>query len=204
VVPIQRPSEPPAKAALRALARRRRDALAEAVRAAHSQAASARAVALLAAARPKAIAAYGAFSSEADPAAAVAWAEGEGIEIGLPAMVDAATMAFRRRRRGEALAPDALSIAAPGPDAPVVIPDAVIVPLTAFDRTGTRLGKGYGIYDRWVSAERAAGRDPLLIGLAFSVQEVDAIPAEPHDIRLHHLVTERETLTFAAPPKGRT
>ncbi len=34
----------------------------------------------------------------------------------------------------------------------------------------------------------------MLVGLAFSVQEVEAIPAEPHDIRLDWVVTEKETL----------
>jgi 5-formyltetrahydrofolate cyclo-ligase len=203
-VSVQRPAEPPGKAALRAKARGRRDALAEEARAAGSAAMATRAVALLAAARPKAIAAYRAFSSEADPAAVVAWAAGQGVAVGLPAMIDAKAMVFRRYVAGAALEPDVLGIAAPGADAPAVVPDAVIVPLTAFDRSGTRLGKGYGIYDRWVSSQRAAGRDPLLIGFAFAVQEVDAIPAEDHDVRLHHLVTERETLTFAPPPKGRT
>ena len=37
---------------------------------------------------------------------------------------------------------------------------------------------------------------PLLVGIAFAVQEVPAIPAEPHDIRLDWIVTENETLDF--------
>ena len=47
-----------------------------------------------------------------------------------------------------------------------------------------------------IAALRKAGRDPKLIGIAFSVQEVEPIPAEPHDVRLDWIVTEKETLDF--------
>jgi 5-formyltetrahydrofolate cyclo-ligase len=42
----------------------------------------------------------------------------------------------------------------------------------------------------------ARGRQPLLVGIAFSVQEVPSIPAEPHDVRLDWLVTETDTFRF--------
>lgn len=69
--------------------------------------------------------------------------------------------------------------------------DAVIVPLVAFDRNGTRLGYGKGFYDLFLhelplSVER--------IGLAFSTQEVEFIPPLPHDERLHTIITEREVI----------
>jgi 5-formyltetrahydrofolate cyclo-ligase len=80
--------------------------------------------------------------------------------------------------------------------APVLDPDVIIVPMVGFDRHGTRIGYGKGHYDRAVMALRAQGRDPALMGVAFSVQEVDTIPHEPHDIRLDAIVTENETLEF--------
>ena len=46
-----------------------------------------------------------------------------------------------------------------------------------------RLGYGRGYYDRAIAVARANGRRVPLVGLAFSVQEVEAIPAEPHDVR---------------------
>ena len=73
-------------------------------------------------------------------------------------------------------------------------PDLIILPLTAFDRTGTRLGHGLGFYDRAIAGLRGRGRMPWLMGVAFSVQEVAAIPTEPHDARLDWIVTEDETL----------
>jgi 5-formyltetrahydrofolate cyclo-ligase len=74
----------------------------------------------------------------------------------------------------------------------------LLVPVTAFDRSGNRLGKGKGVYDRLVAAMRAHGCDPMLVGIAFSVQEVAAIPVEPHDVRLSWIVTETFTLRFPA------
>ena len=44
---------------------------------------------------------------------------------------------------------------------------------------------------------RAAGRFPRLIGIAFSVQEVAAVPMEPHDAPLDMIVTERDVFRFA-------
>jgi 5-formyltetrahydrofolate cyclo-ligase len=34
----------------------------------------------------------------------------------------------------------------------------------------------------------------VVVGLAFSVQEVDHVPALPHDMRLDYIATERETI----------
>jgi 5-formyltetrahydrofolate cyclo-ligase len=62
--------------------------------------------------------------------------------------------------------------------------------LVGFDTAGTRLGYGKGHYDRTIAALRARGLRPPLIGIAFSVQEVDTIPHEPHDVRLDLIVTE--------------
>jgi 5-formyltetrahydrofolate cyclo-ligase len=77
----------------------------------------------------------------------------------------------------------------PGPDAPQVFPRALLMPLAAFDRNGNRLGYGKGHFDRTI-AELSAQHPVLTIGLAFSVQEIDAVPAEEHDQPLDVIVTE--------------
>ena len=46
------------------------------------------------------------------------------------------------------------------PDAPEILPDVLLMPLTAFDREGGRVGYGRGYYDRAVAGLRAAGRFP--------------------------------------------
>ncbi len=69
--------------------------------------------------------------------------------------------------------------------------DAVLIPLAAFDRNGTRLGYGKGFYDEFLSQ---LPRSVERIGLAFASQEVNNIPAEPHDEPLDTVVTEREII----------
>jgi 5-formyltetrahydrofolate cyclo-ligase len=68
---------------------------------------------------------------------------------------------------------------------------AVIVPIAAFDRSGTRLGYGKGFYDRFL---HGLPQSVLRIGLAFSAQEVAHIPILPHDERLDCIITEREII----------
>jgi 5-formyltetrahydrofolate cyclo-ligase len=69
--------------------------------------------------------------------------------------------------------------------------DAVIVPIAAFDRRGTRLGYGKGFYDKFLSE---LPRDVERIGLAYSMQQLDHIPALPHDCELDTIVTEKEII----------
>jgi 5-formyltetrahydrofolate cyclo-ligase len=65
--------------------------------------------------------------------------------------------------------------------------DLFVVPGVAFDRRGTRLGYGRGFYDRLLALARA---DAAIVGLAFEVQVVTRIPAEPHDVPMQLVVTE--------------
>jgi 5-formyltetrahydrofolate cyclo-ligase len=68
----------------------------------------------------------------------------------------------------------------------------VLLPLVAFDRNGNRLGSGAGFYDRALAYRRLRRywRGPLLVGLAFDVQEIDSIEATVHDIPLDAVITE--------------
>jgi 5-formyltetrahydrofolate cyclo-ligase len=77
----------------------------------------------------------------------------------------------------------------PGPDAPQVFPRALLMPLAAFDRNGNRLGYGKGHFDRSI-AELSSHGPVLAIGLAYSVQEIEEVPREPHDRLLDLIVTE--------------
>lgn len=64
----------------------------------------------------------------------------------------------------------------------------VLVPALAVDRSGVRLGRGRGFYDRSLAA-----RDPLarLIAVVRDTELVDALPAEPHDVSMTHALTPR-------------
>jgi len=134
--------------------------------------------------------------SEVDLGEAIAGLDQRGHPVGLPIMVESG-LVFRRVRPGDNLVPLGFGTRGPGPAAPEIVPDVLLMPLTAFDRRGGRVGYGRGFYDRAVADLRAAGRFPRLIGIAFSVQEVAAVPMEPHDAPLDMIVTERDVFRFA-------
>ena len=69
--------------------------------------------------------------------------------------------------------------------------DVHIIPGVAFDSQGHRIGYSRGFYDRFLSQVPA---DKIRIGLAYECQIADAIPAEPWDIPVTHIVTERRIL----------
>ena len=67
-------------------------------------------------------------------------------------------------------------------------PDIILTPLVAFDAALNRLGQGAGHYDRAFAAFPDAWR----IGVAWSIQQVDALPADPWDVSLHAIATEQD------------
>lgn len=62
----------------------------------------------------------------------------------------------------------------------------VIIPMLAFDKKGNRLGYGAGYYDRFLSLHPHLTR----IGIAFSCQEVEEIPADATDAIMDIIVTD--------------
>ena len=70
---------------------------------------------------------------------------------------------------------------------------AVLVPGLAFDRCGARLGHGSGYYDRFLARLPASA---WRVGVARYDVVVDALPVEPHDVALTHLVTEHGVVAF--------
>ena len=70
------------------------------------------------------------------------------------------------------------------PEVPLNRLDLTLVPGVAFDARGARLGRGKGFFDRLLALVR--GRT---CGVAFEEQLVEAVPLEPHDIRLHCILT---------------
>jgi 5-formyltetrahydrofolate cyclo-ligase len=192
-----------AKAKLREAARSRRSALDEQARAAAADAIARRAILVISKFRIEVIGGYFAVRGEVDPRAILTWAERSGIPCALPSVHSGYDLVFRSYRSGDALHAGSFGIPSPARDAPAIVPDLLIVPLLAFDRTGTRLGYGRGFYDRTIAHLRNHGVDVRLVGVAFAVQEVDAVPAEMHDVRMDFIVTEKETIDLTvAKTKG--
>jgi len=74
--------------------------------------------------------------------------------------------------------------------------DLVMVPGVAFDRTGARMGHGFGYYDKLLQHARP---DAPLVALAFECQLFPEVPTQSHDIFMDKIITEKTVY----PGKGR-
>lgn len=63
--------------------------------------------------------------------------------------------------------------------------DAFIVPWLVFTRSGDRLGRWWGRYDRLLSQYL----DSYKIWICFDTQIVDTLPLESHDIRMNEVIS---------------
>ncbi|MBX3401208.1 MAG: 5-formyltetrahydrofolate cyclo-ligase [Gemmataceae bacterium] len=69
--------------------------------------------------------------------------------------------------------------------------DLVMVPGTAFDPKGGRMGQGKGYYDRLLARVRP---DAPLVAIAFDCQIFDEIPVSAHDVFMDKVLTESREL----------
>ena len=76
------------------------------------------------------------------------------------------------------------------PILPHLIPDVIIVPGRFFDRTGNRIGRGGGHYDKFLSQYM----DSVFVGIALDEALTRVIPYETHDIKMDIIITEKEIL----------
>ncbi len=74
--------------------------------------------------------------------------------------------------------------------------DLVILPLVGFDRSGARLGRGGGFYDRAFQQVQKRAPRPFLLGVAHAVQELDCVPTERWDRSLHAIATDCDYLNI--------
>jgi 5-formyltetrahydrofolate cyclo-ligase len=187
--------DPHAKATLRAAALAARDALSDAQRVAAAQVLARRGLPVEIA--PGAtVAGYSPIRSELDPTPLMQMLAAEGARLALPVITARGqSLRFRVWHPGDRLLPGPLGILEPSPAAAEIVPDIVLVPLAAFDRTGHRIGYGAGHYDRTL-AQLHKSKGFAAIGLAFAAQEVEAVPALQHDVPLDYVLTETELFDF--------
>ncbi len=100
---------------------------------------------------------------------------------------------------GRDLVKGTFGIFEPAADCPALPPEAVdlaIVPGRAFDRSGTRVGRGRGFYDRFLPRLTSGA---AIVAPAFACQVLDAaIETNEHDRRMCVIVTEVEVLRIAS------
>jgi len=142
------------------------------------------------------ISGYSPIRNEIDPVPLMRKLASQGARLALPAvMARGKSLAFRAWSPDDRLMLGALGIPEPSPAAAEVIPDFMLVPLAAFDRQGHRIGYGAGHYDFTLAHLRKA-KVITAIGTAFAVQEIKAVPAQPHDVALDYVLTEKKVFDF--------
>jgi 5-formyltetrahydrofolate cyclo-ligase len=183
------------KATFRASALAARDALSDAHRAAAAVAVAARGLPFAITAG-SVVSGYSPIRSEIDPVPLMRALAAQGARLALPAvMARGKSLAFRAWSAGDRLMLGPLGILEPSPAAAELIPDIMLVPLAAFDRAGHRIGYGAGHYD-YTLAHLRKMKPIAAIGVGFAVQEIEAVPALPHDVALDYVLTETEVFDF--------
>lgn len=140
------------------------------------------------------------------------------IYLSMPTEVETSPLALRAWQEGKAVAAPRvdwegkrmepveirsldvdMKITGPGVREPVtgtVVPpgviDMIVVPGLAFDRHGHRVGRGRGFYDWFLGQQDSQG---VRCALCFHEQlQEEPIAAEPHDISMDLIVTDREVV----------
>lgn len=128
---------------------------------------------------------YVSVRSEADTRALIRWCLESGRTAAVP-RITGRTLSFIPISGFPDLFPSVFGLLEPR-GGTAVLPgdlDAVIVPLSAFDRSGNRTGYGGGYYDSVLKECRCR------IGIAYHVQEVDEIETDSWDVKLDEIVTD--------------
>jgi 5-formyltetrahydrofolate cyclo-ligase len=137
---------------------------------------------------------YSAIAGEVDTENIRAVADRRGIPVYYPRLQpDRKDIDFVRVRPGELLRCGPWNIAEPSGNERFCPGEAalLVVPGLGFDRHGTRLGRGGGHYDRAIRRHRPP---VAVVGLAFAVQVVAALPRCEWDEPVDCIVTESEVV----------
>lgn len=151
------------------------------------------------------IAGYWAISGELPLLSVLAGLRSRGQRYLLPMIGGDRTLQFAAWKPGDAIEANRYGIPEPiCADAERLAPsslDIVLVPLLGFDRNGNRIGYGGGFYDRSFAFLRDQKRPhkPLLVGVAYAMQEIECIEPAAWDVRLDYIVTENELIDCEHP-----
>ncbi len=146
------------------------------------------------------ICAYWPMPSEADIAPLIKTLLEKGHHVFIPRFTKTA-FEFRKIATLEDLFPGKFGLLEPLPSQPALDltnVDVVLLPAVGFDRTGNRLGRGNGGYDRWIEELRKKNPQATVWGVALEHQLTDSVPTEPHDQKVDALMTGREMIVPGA------
>ncbi len=137
---------------------------------------------------------FASFRSEVDTIPMILRALGDGKRVILPKVKGKELELFEVKNFDSDVSPGAWGIPEPRESALVRLSeiDFIIVPGAAFDLRGNRLGYGAGFYDKLLSEFKK-----LTVAIAFEQQIVPKIAADPHDVPVKKIVTEKRIITAA-------
>lgn len=162
----------------------------------------------------KCIAAYLTNDGEISPHAIIQWAWQHQIQVVLPVLHPfvpwrKGALIFVEYTPETVLHPNRFGILEPRANistlCPIHLIDHILVPLVGFDHLGNRIGMGGGYYDRTLAGimqnqvgylAHPVDRQPALLGLAHSLQQVANLPHASWDIPMSHIVTEQKCITI--------
>lgn len=110
----------------------------------------------------------------------------------LPRCEASGKMTARRVTDLSQIAPGMHALMEPNAACEVVPPqeiDLILVPGTAFDRKGNRLGQGGGYYDRFLPKTRA-----ICVGVCHAQALLEDVPCATHDIPMDAVITPEEII----------
>lgn len=155
--------------------------------------------------RCRSVAAFCAFDGEPDLTRGLLALDQAGIQLALPVMESGAQagMVMREWRPGAELTKHPFGIQEPRSGVPILLSeiDMVLMPLVGWDLQGNRLGMGAGNYDRLFETLVFADK-PLRVGVAFSIQQVESVPADALDVHMHALISELGWTPFIKRNRG--
>lgn len=118
----------------------------------------------------------------------------------LPVLTEERSLQFVQYAEGDALEKNCFGIPEPSDqrrrvDAAKL--DLILTPLIAFDLAGRRLGTGGGYYDRTLAFKyKKNGCKPIIVGVAFALQQADTLPSDPWDVAIDGVLTEEKLIWF--------
>lgn len=120
-----------------------------------------------------------------------------------PRSLDHHQLSFHRIWQQEELTRGRYKILEPDSYAPTIEADQldlILLPGSAFDRSGHRLGYGGGFYDHFLPMAHQA----VKVGVCFPQQVVHKVPTHPHDMPVQYLLTGQDAseTTHPCPASG--
>ena len=145
---------------------------------------------------------YCGMGSEPDTLRLLPFLFSTGKAVCLPRCLPGNQMEARLVQRDSQLVRHPYGMLEPGLDCPVIPAeqiDLALIPGLAFDRSGGRLGRGGGYYDRWLT-----GFSGITIALCRDGLLLDTIPRLPHDVGVKLVITETSLYGPSALEQGKS